>query len=195
MKKLFHLLPLGSFVFLTSSVASAQGDPKLTEIWNPVPRVVALGKTPTDPPSDAVVLFDGNDFSNWTSVDGGNVKWKLENKVMTVFGASGHIQTQRGFGDCQLHIEWRSPAEVKGNGQRRGNSGIFFMGRYELQVLDSYNNSPYSNGQAGSIYKQHIPLINVCRPPSEWQSYDVIFTAPRFNADSSVRSPARITVL
>ncbi|HVF96407.1 MAG TPA: DUF1080 domain-containing protein, partial [Flavisolibacter sp.] len=100
-----------------------------------------------------------------------------------------------GFGDCQLHIEWRSPAEVKGEGQGRGNSGIFLMGRYELQVLDSYNSKTYSNGQAGSIYKQHMPLVNATRPPGEWQTYDVVFTAPRFSEDSLLKSPARITVL
>jgi hypothetical protein len=114
---------------------------------------------------------------------------------MTAIKDAGDIRTKRGFGDCQLHIEWRTPAEVKGEGQGRGNSGVFLMGRYELQVLDSYNNSTYVNGQAGSMYKQYIPLVNVCRPPGEWQSYDVIFTAPQFNADSSLKSPARVTVL
>src|SRR4030095_16240754 len=114
---------------------------------------------------------------------------------MQVIKDSGNIQTKRAFGDCQLHIEWRTPDTVKGNGQGRGNSGIFLMGLYELQVLDSYKNRTYSNGQAGSIYKQQIPLVNVCRPPGEWQAYDVIFTAPRFNSDSTVKSSARITVL
>jgi hypothetical protein len=108
---------------------------------------------------------------------------------------SGNIQTKKGFGDCQLHIEWRTPDTAKGEGQERGNSGIFFMGRYELQVLDSYHNRTYSNGQAGSIYKQYMPLVNVCRGPGEWQTYDVIFTAPRFNADSTLKSAATITVL
>lgn len=115
--------------------------------------------------------------------------------MIVVVGGTGNIQTKQGFGDCQLHIEWRTPAEVKGEGQMRGNSGIFFMGLYELQVLDNYNNRTYSNGQAGSIYKQRIPLVNACRPPGEWQTYDVIFTAPRFNGDGTVKSAARITVL
>ena len=113
---------------------------------------------------------------------------------MKVKPETGNIQTKQGFGSCQLHIEWRTPYVVKGDGQGRGNSGIFFMGRYELQVLDNYNNRTYSNGQAGSMYKQRMPLVNVCRPPGEWQSYDVIFTAPQFNTDSTLRSAARITV-
>jgi hypothetical protein len=194
MKKLLCLFPPAVLLLFAASVTYAQGDPKLTEVWNPVPRVVTPGKTPVDPPADAIVLFNGKDFSNWKSVEGSEIAWKLENNAMTVSGKSGDIQTKQGFGDCQLHIEWRTPAEVKGNGQGRGNSGIFFMGRYELQVLDSYQNSTYSNGQAGSIYKQHIPLVNACRPPGEWQSYDVIFTAPRFNPDSTLKSQARITV-
>jgi hypothetical protein len=194
MKKLFCLFPLAGLALFSASVTYAQGDPKLTEVWNPVPRVVSPGKTSVDPPADAIVLFNGKDFSNWRSVEGSEIGWKLENDAMTVSGKTGDIQTNQGFGDCQLHIEWRTPAEVKGNGQGRGNSGIFFMGRYELQVLDSYKNSTYSNGQAGSIYKQHIPLVNACRPPGEWQSYDVIFTAPHFNSDSTLKSQARITV-
>jgi Domain of Unknown Function (DUF1080) len=168
---------------------------KLTEVWQPEPRVVTPGKTSQEAPSDAVILFDGKDFSQWQREKGGDVKWKLSNGYMQVIKDSGNIQTKRAFGDCQLHIEWRTPDTVKGNGQGRGNSGIFLMGLYELQVLDSYKNRTYSNGQAGSIYKQQIPLVNVCRPPGEWQAYDVIFTAPRFNSDSTVKSSARITVL
>ncbi len=107
---------------------------------------------------------------------------------------SGSIQTKQSFGDCQLHIEWRTPEIVEGKGQGRGNSGIFLMGKYEIQVLDSYNNLTYPNGQAGSIYKQHIPLVNASRAPGEWQSYDIIFTAPVFIDDGGVRKPARVTV-
>lgn len=172
-----------------------QGDPKLTEIWDPIPKVVTPGLTSANAPSDAIVLFSGKDFSNWQGAKGGDVKWKLEESAMTVTGGTGNIQTKQGFGDCQLHIEWRTPAVVDGEGQMRGNSGIFFMGLYELQVLDNYNNKTYSNGQAGSIYKQRIPLVNACRKPGEWQTYDVIFTAPRFNADGTVKSAARIMVL
>jgi hypothetical protein len=171
-----------------------EGDPKLTEVWEPEPKVVTPGKTNADAPSDAIVLFDGKSTDNFLAKDGGAVKWKLENGFMTVVPDAGEIHTKQAFGDCQLHIEWRTPSEVKGESQGRGNSGIFFMGRYELQVLDSYNNRTYSNGQAGSIYKQLPPLVNASRGPGEWQTYDVIFTAPRFEDDGSVKSQARITV-
>jgi len=172
-----------------------KGDPTLTEIWNPVPKVVSPGKTSQDAPADAVVLFNGKDFSAWNGKGGKPVEWTISDGAMTVEGGSGEIISKQGFGDCQLHIEWRSPAVVKGEGQGRGNSGIFLMGKYELQVLDSYNNKTYSNGQAGSIYKQLVPLVNVSRAPGEWQTYDIIFTAPRFAADGRLQSQARITVL
>jgi hypothetical protein len=171
------------------------GDPKLTEIWEPELKVTTPGKTAADAPSDAIVLFGGQDANAWAGKDNGPAKWKVEGGILTVAPGAGEIHTKEGFGDCQLHIEWRTPAEVKGDGQGRGNSGIFFMGRYELQVLDSYKNRTYSNGQAGSIYKQLPPAVNASRGPGEWQVYDVIFTAPRFNEDGSVKSPARITVL
>lgn len=171
-----------------------QGDPKLTEVWQPEPRIVTPGATAADAPSDAIVLFDGKDASAWASKTNGPVQWKIADGCMTVAPGTGEIHTKKGFGDCQLHIEWRTPAQVKGDGQERGNSGIFLMGRYELQVLDSYHNRTYSNGQAGAIYKQLIPLVNVCRPPGEWQTYDILFTAPRFYPDGSVKSQARITV-
>lgn len=172
----------------------AQKDPKTTELWNPEPKMVTTGK-PGDPPSDAVVLFNGSNTDEWQHEKGDKVKWTIENGVLTVKGGSGDIRTKQKFGDCQLHIEWRTPSEVKGEGQGRGNSGIFLMGRYELQILDSYNNKTYANGQAGSIYKQYIPLVNASRPPGEWQVYDVIFTAPRFSEKGTLSTPARITVL
>jgi hypothetical protein len=172
-----------------------KGDPTLTEIWNRVPKVVSPGKTSQDAPADAVVLFNGKDFSAWNGKGGKPVEWTISDGAMTVKGGSGEIISKQGFGDCQLHIEWRTPAVVKGEGQGRGNSGIFLMGKYELQVLDSYNNKTYSNGQAGSIYKQLVPLVNVSRAPGEWQTYDIIFTAPRFAADGRLQSQARITVL
>ena len=173
-----------------------RGDPKLTEIWNPVPKIISPGKTAADPSSDAIVLFrDKKDTVNWVSnKDGKPFNWKAEDNSFTVVPFSGDLRTKRAFGDCQLHIEWRTPAEVKDSGQGRGNSGIFLMSRYELQVLDSYDNITYSNGQAGSIYKQHMPIVNVCRPPGEWQTYDIIFTAPQFYDDGSLKSAARITV-
>jgi hypothetical protein len=171
------------------------GDPKLSEVWQPEPRIISAGKTSLDAPSDAIVLFNGKDLSEWQSMDKKEAKWKMKDGYMIVTAGTGNIQTKKGFGDCQLHIEWKTPDSVKGESQGRGNSGIFFMGRYELQVLDNFNNRTYSNGQAGSIYKQFMPLVNVCRKPGEWQTYDVIFTAPRFNNDSTVKSSARITVL
>jgi hypothetical protein len=181
-------------VTLGLSASSQDSLSKFTEVWSPVPRVVTPGRTSTDAPSDAIILFSKKkDTANWINGNGKPFSWKVDDTCMTVT-SSGEIRTKQSFGDCQLHIEWRTPAVVKGNSQGRGNSGIFLMGRYELQVLDSYDNRTYSNGQAGSIYKQHRPLVNACRPPGEWQTYDVLFTAPQFYADSSVKSPARITV-
>jgi hypothetical protein len=171
------------------------GDPKLSEYYEPASPVVAPGKTASDAPADAIILFDGKDASKWQAKNGGNVAWTVEDGALTVKAGTGEIRTKEGFGDCQLHIEWRTPAVVKGDGQGRGNSGIFLMGKYELQVLDNYNNKTYVNGQAASIYKQLPPLVNVCRPPGEWQTYDVIFTAPTFNENGSVKTQARITVL
>lgn len=172
----------------------AQKDPKTTEVWAPEPKVIKPAANPGDPPADAIILFNGSTTEAWEHVKGGAVQWTLGEQALTVKAGSGDIQTKQKFGDCQLHIEWRTPAEVKGEGQGRGNSGIFLMGRYELQILDSYNNRTYSNGQAGSIYKQHIPLVNASRGPGEWQSYDIIFTAPRFSENGTVLEPARITV-
>ncbi|MFT4093375.1 MAG: DUF1080 domain-containing protein [Niabella sp.] len=188
-------LILAALLVSSYPALSQNGDPKLTEIWQPEPRVVTPGSTAADPPSDAIVLFDGKDLSAWETADGKPAGWKVADNAVTVVKGAGIIKTKKAFGDCQLHIEWRVPAEVVGEGQGRGNSGIFLMGLYELQVLDSYKNRTYSNGQAGSIYKQLPPLANASRKPGEWQTYDVIFTAPRFNKDSSIKSQARITVL
>jgi hypothetical protein len=173
---------------------SQEWTPKLTQKYEPVPPVVIPGQN-SSPPSDAIVLFDGRNLDEWESSDGGPVAWKLEDGAMTVVRGAGGIRTKRGFRDIQLHIEWRSPAEVVGDGQGRGNSGIYLQNRYEVQVLDSYENDTYVNGQAGAIYKQHIPLVNACRPPGEWQSYDIIYTAPRFKENGSLFSPATVTVL
>ncbi len=171
--------------------------PESTEIWEPQPRLVTPAEKPGEAPADATILFDGKSFDNWTTPEGGVPKWTLKDGAMTVLAGSKEIKTKKEFGDFQLHIEWRSPAEVnpQKTGQGRGNSGIFLQGRYELQVLDNYNNKTYANGQASSIYKQHIPLVNACRKPGEWQYYDVIFTAPRFNAEGRVLFPAYVTVL
>jgi len=169
-------------------------EPELLSLWSPVPTKVAPGEN-NAPPSDAIVLFDGKDLNEWTGEREGPAGWNVENGAMTVVAKSGGIKTKQKFGDFQLHIEWRTPAEVKGEGQGRGNSGIFIMERYELQVLDSYENTTYVNGQAGSIYKQSIPLVNACKGPGEWQTYDVIFMAPVFTEKGSLKSPAKITVL
>jgi hypothetical protein len=183
----------------TAFAANAQDSPvkeaAKTEIWTPVPKIVTPGNTNSEPPSDAVVIFNGKDVDQLQKENGGAVGWKIDGDALTVVKGSGNIATKQSFGNCQLHIEWREPSAIAGSSQTRGNSGIFFMGKYELQVLDSYNNPTYVNGQAGSIYKQHIPLVNASKKPGEWQTYDVIFTAPKFNSDGSVQSPARITVL
>ena len=173
----------------------SKGDPKLSEYFTPEAPVVTPGKTAHDAPSDAIILFDGKNFSNWEGDKNQPIGWTMESGAMVVKGGSGGIKTKMGFGDCQLHIEFRTPAEVKGEGQGRGNSGIFLMGKYELQVLDNYNNKTYVNGQAGSMYKQLPPLVNACRPPGEWQTYDIIFIAPRFYDDGRLKSQARITVI
>lgn len=155
------------------------------------PRIMEPGP----PPSDAIVLFDGKDLSQWKSdKDGGPARWEIKDGAMTVNGTGG-ISTKQGFGDCQLHLEWATPSEVKGEGQGRGNSGVFLQGRYELQVLDSFNNKTYYHGQAGAMYKQYAPLVNACRKPGEWQSYDIIYRAPRFDEDGKLLHSATITVL
>jgi len=174
---------------------SGQMKPEATEVWEPVPKVINPGTEVLTPPSDAIVLFNGKNLDNWEAEKGGPAQWEVKNDVMTVVKGSGLIKTKQQFEDFQLHIEWRTPAEVKGESQGRGNSGIFMQENYELQVLDNYNNRTYSNGQAGSFYKQKIPLVNACKKPGEWQTYDVIWTAPRFNDDGSLKSPARATVL
>jgi hypothetical protein len=196
-----RLLFFGITLFLATASLSAQDQskksPESTEIWEPQPRIVTPAEKAGEAPADAVILFDGKSFDNWTSADGGAPKWTLKDGAMTVTAGAKEIKTKKEFGDFQLHIEWRSPAEVKPEktGQGRGNSGIFLQGRYELQVLDNYNNKTYANGQASSIYKQHIPLVNACRKPGEWQTYDVVFTAPRFNGEGRVLFPAYVTVI
>lgn len=168
--------------------------PEMTEFWEPAVRVITPGATSTEAPSDAIVLFDGKDLSQWKAkADGGAAKWQVKDKVFTV--GKGDISTKKEFGDFQLHVEWSAPDEVKGESQGRGNSGIFLQDRYEVQVLDNYNNRTYSNGQAGSVYKQHRPLVNATRKPTEWNTYDIIYTAPRFKEDGSLFTPARVTVL
>jgi len=190
------ILALVFLVAIYTNAQQPQGDPKLTEIWSPVPKIVTPGKSAADAPSDAIIIFKNKkDGDNWVNKDGGPFGWNADDSSFTVKASAGEIRTKQSFGDCQLHIEWRTPAQVKGDGQGRGNSGIFFMSRYELQVLDSYNNITYSNGQAGSIYKQTMPLVNASRGPGQWQVYDVIYMSPKFNSDGMIVRPAYITVL
>lgn len=181
-------------ILFSLGMLAQEWPPELTEVWEPVPPVVTPGDG-TAPPSDAIVLFDGTDMDPWEKPDGEPAGWKLADGTMTVVKETGSIQTKQSFGDMQLHLEWRAPAVVEGEGQERGNSGVYLQGRYEVQVLDCYENTTYPNGQTGSIYKQHIPLANACRPPGEWQTYDIFFVAPRFKEDSSLFTPATVTVL
>jgi hypothetical protein len=170
-------------------------DPKVTEVWEPTAKKITPGSVVGEAPSDAVILFNGKDLNEWTSLDGLPAKWKVKDNMFTVVKGAGDIKTEKKFSDMQLHIEWRSPAVIEGVGQDRGNSGIFLQERYELQVLDSYESQTYRNGQAGAIYKQHGPLVNAMRKSSEWQVYDVIYNAPHFNEKGEVIVPAYITVL
>jgi hypothetical protein len=170
-----------------TSAVLAQREWKSGIVW-PEPKVVDPGP-PGKPPSDAVVLFDGKDLSKWT----GGEAWEVRDGYAVVRRRS--ITTKDQFGDCQLHLEFATPAEVQGEGQGRGNSGVFLMNRYEVQILDSYGNTTYYDGQCGSIYKQSPPLVNACRKPGEWQTYDIIWEAPRFAPDGLVLKPAYVTVL
>ena len=164
---------------------------KVHDMERPVPAVVTPGATNAEPPSDAIVLFDGKNLDQWVGNKNKPAQWKVENGYMEVT-KTGAIRTKKSFGSCQLHIEWASPKEVKGSSQGRGNSGVFLMGKYETQVLDSYNNRTYADGQAGSVYGQNPPLVNAARKPGEWQTYDIIFHRPIFK-DGKCIKPATIT--
>ena len=167
----------------------------LLEVWVNVP-VVTPGQMNTDAPSDATILYNGNGLGAFQKKDGSAAGWKIDaDGAVTDIKGAGDLITKEAFGNCQLHLEFREPAEVKSSGQGRGNSGVYIMGKYEIQVLDSYNNPTYSNGQAGAVYKQHVPLVNASRKPGEWQSYDIIFTAPLFKENGDLESPARVTVM
>lgn len=164
----------------------------------PQPRIVTPGTNSTQdrpglPPSDAVVLFDGKDLSKWAGRDG-DARWEVRDGAMCVVPGTGNVWTREEFGDCQLHIEWAAPEVVKGEGQGRGNSGVFLMRKYEIQVLDCYDNQTYPDGTTAAIYGQYPPLVNACRKPGEWQSYDILFVGPRFAGERLV-SPAYVTVL
>ncbi len=170
-------------------------DPEVTEVWEPRPSIVQPGAEARLPPTDAIILFDGTDTAAWTHPDGSAVKWLFEESVLTVQAGTGDIQTKESFADVQVHLEFRTPAVVESEGQGRGNSGVFLQKRYEIQVLDSYQNETYSNGQCGAIYKQYMPLVNASRPPGAWQTYDILYTAPVFNADGQRIRPGYMTVL
>ncbi|HOF86720.1 MAG TPA: DUF1080 domain-containing protein [Armatimonadota bacterium] len=168
---------------------------KVHDGTRPQPRVVTPGAACAGAPSDAVVLFDGTGLAGWVSVsDGAPARWKVEDGYLEVVPSTGDIQTTALLGDCQLHLEMATPAVVKGESQGRGNSGIFLMGRYEIQVLDCYQNPTYPDGTIGAIYGQYPPLVNACRQPGEWQTYDIIWEAPQFAGEALVK-PARVTVL
>jgi len=187
----------------TGAFAQQKGDPKATEFYSPVPKVVTPGNNAADAPSDAVVLFDGKSLDQWTSVNkpGEPAGWTVADGILTVNKSTGNIQTKKSFKDYQLHLEWRIPANITGSGQARGNSGVFLASTgpgdagYEIQILDCFNNSTYVNGQTGSLYKQAIPMANTCKKPGEWQTYDIFWTAPRFNGDTTVSTPAYVTVV
>lgn len=213
MRKTFSL-SIGAFLLLgIPTFCNAQVDThwKIHDPNRPVPQVVNPGApkqevthkfvngkivpvTPDIAPSDAVVLFDGKDLSKWTQRDGSPAKWKVEDSYFEVLPKSGYIYTREPFGDCQLHVEFAEPTPPKGEGQGRGNSGVFLMGLYEIQVLDSYENKTYADGQAAAVYGQYPPLVNASRPPGQWQTYDIVFHGPRFEKDGRLLRPARITM-
>jgi hypothetical protein len=190
---------VGSFIMVQ---AQQRAKPEETEVWEPIPKTVTTVKPYIDAPSDAIVLFDGKNLDQWVSTQNREqaAAWTVANNTLTVKKGTGNIETKQVFTNYQLHMEWQIPAGITGEGQSRGNSGIFLASTgkgdsgYELQILDSYNNKTYVNGMAGSIYKQFIPLANPAKKPGEWQTYDVVWMAPVFNADGTVKSPARVTV-
>jgi hypothetical protein len=226
MRSLLFILSVFVLSFCLTSIAqgqnkeedskSAQMTHEMSEFWEPKVKIIVPGNGPTvitTAPSDAIVLFDGKDLSQWQSAPnskvlvkgkdmskfkssaGGAAKWTVKDGLLTINKETGDIETKQTFGDFQLHLEWRIPQGIQGTGQVRGNSGIFLQGLYELQILDSYNNETYSNGQTGSIYKQTAPLVNVMRKPGEWNIYDIIYTAPTFKEDGSYRTKPIVTVL
>ncbi|TAL43327.1 MAG: DUF1080 domain-containing protein [Chitinophagaceae bacterium] len=186
-----------------TNASIAQNDPKATEVWTPEPPKITPGKNIGDAPSDAIILFNGKNLDEWVSTKDTTkpAQWTVTDDAITVKKGTGNIQTKRKFLDYQLHIEWRIPENITGSGQSRGNSGVFLASTgpgdlgYEMQVLDNYENKTYVNGQAGSVYKQQIPLANACKKAGEWQTYDIIWTSPRFNDDGTLKTPAHVTAL
>lgn len=201
----FHLLNFGLCATVSLAfqvIALSEPDPNWLDHDRARPQPVRVEPPtastqdqPGRPPGDATVLFDGKDLSKWVAVDGSPTKWIVKDGFMECVKGSGYVRTIQNFGDCQLHVEWAAPTPAEGQGQGRGNSGVFLgLDRYEIQVLDSYENTTYADGSAGSVYGQYPPLVNVTRPPGQWQTYDILYTAPRFEADGKVLSRARVTV-
>ena len=188
----FYLTIIFTIFFLACNSQSS----KDTEIWEPVPKKV-YSKSDSAPPDDAIVLFDGTDLSKWKAKWSDKESgWEIndDGSVTVVFDGSGGIETLENFGSVQLHLEWKTSEDTSHKNQSRSNSGVFLQGRYEIQILDSYDNPTYVNGQAGSVYKQYIPLVNASRKPGEWQSYDIIFEAPEFDSDGNKIKSGYFTV-
>jgi hypothetical protein len=202
MKLPFWIVLFSILIFLGGVYSNGQTAKQKVEKWKvhdperPMPPVVDPGPSgkPVPAPSDAVILFDGKDLSQWTDGKGQPPRWKVENGFMEVVAKTGAIRTKQNFGDCQLHVEWASPVVVKGESQERGNSGVFLMNIYEVQVLDCFNNKTYADGMTASLYAQYPPRVNACRPPGEWQTFDIIFKRPRFDDSGELTSPAWFTV-
>ncbi len=193
MLSLFFLFSIG--LGINTAQKKELSDPRETEVWQPIPAMVSFNEN--NIPSDAIILFDGTDLSKWQSAkgDGSPALWTMnDDGSMTVKPGTGGIETIDNHGSIQLHLEWKAPQIVKGEGQGRGNSGVFFQRRYEVQILDSYNNQTYSNGQAASVYKQYIPLVNATKSPQEWQVYEIIFIEPTFDSDGNLKTNGRMTV-
>jgi hypothetical protein len=196
------VLALVAVGLCVGSQAMAQTKPEDAEVWKPIPPVMTPAVIAGGAPSDAIVLFDGHGLGQWvSSQDNSPAAWTVVGGVLTVDKAKGNIETKQRFGDYQLHLEWRIPAGITGSGQARGNSGVFLASTgprdqgYEVQIVDSYENATYANGQAASVYKQHPPLANASRKPGEWQTYDIIWHAPVFGADQVLVTPANVTVM
>jgi len=186
-------IPLAIVGLIATAPGASAEEWRIHDMEQPRPPMVTPGEAPGQPPSDAVVLFGGEDLGAWASADGGPAEWKVENGYVEVVAGKGAVHTRDTFGDCQLHLEFSTPPP-KGEGQGRGNSGLFFMDLYEVQVLDSFDNDTYPDGQAGAVYGQQPPLVNASRQAGEWQTYDVVFRRPRFDAGGQLLSPARVTV-
>ena len=182
------------FVAASLSTYSIAQDPILGDPSEPVPTKVT-GVVDGKPPSDAIILFDGNNMDSWEHVRTGEPsKWNIDNGILTVANGTGTLVSKQSFSDIQMHIEWRPSAEIVGAGQSRGNSGIFMQSLFEIQMLDSWDNPTYVNGQAGSVYHQYPPLVNASNPPGEWQNYDLVFKAPVYNREGQLEAPAYITL-